>query len=76
VKLREPAPSLFPSVQAFVREARAGVCPLCDGPFPPRAEGASGRARVHCGSDDCLRLYQQLAAMDRRRRARSKESSP
>jgi hypothetical protein len=66
--VKEPAPSTFPAVQAFVREAREGICPLCDEKMPPRRPGQSGRARVHCGSPDCDRLYQELANGDRLRR--------
>lgn len=67
--MREPATSTFPSVQAFVREGREGVCPLCDEKMPPRKPGANpGRLRVHCGSKDCARLYQTLAARDLRAR--------
>lgn len=66
--MREPAPSTYPSVQAFVREAREGVCPLCDEPLPPRV-AKHGRARVHCGAYECLMLYHRLVKIDVRRRA-------
>lgn len=59
--------SVYPSVQAFVREARPGCCPLCDEPMPPR-RCRTGRLRVHCGSVDCKRLYMQLACRDWRAR--------
>jgi hypothetical protein len=64
--VREPADSVYPSVQAFVREGREGICPLCDERFPPLA--TRRKPRVHCGSRDCTALYMLLAKMDWRRR--------
>lgn len=59
----EPARSRHPLIQELIDEGRPGVCPLCDGPFPPRR---GGRLRVHCGDVECKRTYMQLARRSRR----------